>query len=102
MHTWNIYLIVNATYTYVGITNDLKKRLRQHNAEIKGGAKYTKDRGNGWKYALIVSGLNKSSAYSFEYKVKHPLCRGYQKRYNRIMQIYQQFDSQTLSVIHIP
>ena len=69
---WNLYLITNGEYTYVGITNDLKKRIRQHNGEIKGGAKYTKDRGTGWKYALIVSGLTKSSAYSFEYKVKHP------------------------------
>ena len=27
---------------YCGITNDLSKRLRQHNGEIKGGAKYTR------------------------------------------------------------
>lgn len=90
---WNLYLIINGSYTYVGITNDLKKRIRQHNGEIKGGAKYTKDRGPGWNYVLIVSGLTKSSAYSFEYKVKHPLCKGYEKRYSRIMQIYEDFYS---------
>ena len=95
---WNLYLIRNGEYTYVGITNDLKKRIRQHNGEIKGGAKYTKDRGTGWKYAIIVSGLTKSSAYSFEYKVKHPLCKGYEKRYSRIMQIYEELDCEGLKV----
>lgn len=95
---WNLYLIVNGSYTYVGITNDLKKRIRQHNGEIKGGAKYTKDRGPGWNYALIVSGLTKSSAYSFEYKVKHPLCKGYEKRYRRIMKIYEEFDCEGMSI----
>ncbi len=27
---------------YCGITNDLSKRLRQHNGEVVGGAKYTR------------------------------------------------------------
>ena len=26
---------------YIGITNNVTRRLRQHNKEIKGGAKYT-------------------------------------------------------------
>ncbi len=29
---------------YVGKTTNIKKRLRQHNGEIKGGAKYTSGR----------------------------------------------------------
>lgn len=29
---------------YTGITNDLKKRLRQHNGEISGGAVYTSNK----------------------------------------------------------
>lgn len=29
---------------YVGKTTDIKKRLRQHNGEIKGGARYTSGR----------------------------------------------------------
>lgn len=33
----------NGSY-YTGITNDLKKRLRQHNGEIAGGAIYTSNK----------------------------------------------------------
>jgi putative endonuclease len=29
---------------YIGRTNDIQKRLRAHNGEIKGGAKYTRVR----------------------------------------------------------
>lgn len=40
--TWTVYLLKCANNAlYCGITNDLSKRLRQHNGEIKGGAKYT-------------------------------------------------------------
>ena len=30
--------------SYIGMTNDFMNRIRQHNQEIKGGAKYTKER----------------------------------------------------------
>ena len=38
-----VYLLINNVHnrTYLGITNNLKRRIRQHNCEIKGGAKYT-------------------------------------------------------------
>ncbi len=40
-----VYLLKcsDGTY-YCGKTNDLKNRLRQHNGQIKGGAKYTSGR----------------------------------------------------------
>ena len=42
---WYVYLLRCADNTlYCGITTDLKKRLRQHNGELIGGAKYTKVR----------------------------------------------------------
>jgi structure-specific endonuclease subunit SLX1 len=48
------YIICNASKrTYVGSTNDLRRRLRQHNGEIKGGAWSTKGKGP-WSYLLYV------------------------------------------------
>lgn len=60
----------NGRRTYVGITNDPKKRLRQHCGELSGGAKYT--RGKTWAYAALVKGFeSKSQVLSFEWWVKH-------------------------------
>jgi predicted GIY-YIG superfamily endonuclease len=57
----------------LGVTNDSKNRIRRHNGEIKGGAKYTKIRkGDGkWIYHLKVSNLTKSEALSIERKAKN-------------------------------
>ena len=37
---YNLYLLKHTKHnkTYLGITNNTKRRLRQHNCEIKGGA----------------------------------------------------------------
>ena len=58
--TYIVYLLINTSninnYTYLGITNNSIRRLRQHNGEIKGGAKYTHSfKGDGiWKYYLKI------------------------------------------------
>lgn len=41
---WILYVLVSddETRTYVGITNDLPRRLEQHNGERPGGAKATR------------------------------------------------------------
>ena len=42
-NNWLIYLLeCRDDSLYCGITNNLEKRLKQHNGEIKGGAKYTR------------------------------------------------------------
>jgi predicted GIY-YIG superfamily endonuclease len=66
-----VYLIKSDNLTYVGMTNDFLHRIRQHNGEIKGGAKYT-SRKNNWHPILIIDGfLDKKTACQCEWKMKH-------------------------------
>ena len=42
-NNWLIYILeCSDDSLYCGITNNLEKRLKQHNGEIKGGDKYTR------------------------------------------------------------
>jgi len=72
---YQMYLLINTTnqYTYLGITNNSNRRLRQHNGEIKGGAKYTRmKKGDGnWVYHTKIEGLTKSQALSMERTTKN-------------------------------
>jgi len=60
--------------TYNGFTVDLQRRIRQHNSEIKGGAKYTTSNGKKtWHYYAVMTGFSSSvSALSCEWWIKHP------------------------------
>lgn len=66
--TWCMYVITSAkrNRTYVGVTNNMVRRLRQHNEEIKGGAKSTRGLGP-WNLVLRVTHLNKKLAYQMEW-----------------------------------
>lgn len=67
---WQVYLLCCADLTlYCGVTNDLPRRLRQHNGEIKGGAKYTQSR-RPCKLVYSESLADKSSAMQREYVIK--------------------------------
>jgi predicted GIY-YIG superfamily endonuclease len=71
---WFCYFIHSTTCnrTYVGKTNDFKRRLRQHNGELCGGAKYTKGKGP-WKPFIVVSGFRSNSeCLQFEWAMHHP------------------------------
>ena len=58
--------------TYNGSTNNLVRRLRQHNGVITGGAKATRGKGP-WVYISIWDGfLTHNEALSCEWKIKHP------------------------------
>lgn len=85
---WVVYVLVSTPRpmrTYCGSTNNLAKRLRQHNGELVGGAVATKtDRP--WTLAALVTGFGtgpeaKSACLRFEWfsKVGHcpkPLLHG--------------------------
>jgi len=70
-----VYLLLSTNgNTYVGATNDLERRLRQHNGEIKGGAHATTmkvKQGEIWVRAAHVSGFpDWQAALQFEWRFK--------------------------------
>lgn len=67
---WFVYLLSCADSTlYCGVTTDLTKRVRQHNGELVGGAKYTKVR---QPCTLVYSeqAVDRSYACKREYEIK--------------------------------
>ena len=70
MDEWICYLIVSGNHTYVGVTKNITRRLRQHNKVISGGSKCTSSHDN-WEVHMVVSGFeSKSAAMSFEWHWK--------------------------------
>lgn len=56
--------------TYVGVTNDAARRLRQHNGELAGGARSTRGH-RPWKHLWRVTGLTQREALQLEWAMKH-------------------------------
>ena len=75
---WYCYILRNTDEkylrrTYNGSTNDLRRRIRQHNEEIKGGARATKGKGGKWEYCAILYGFpDHINALSCEWRIKCP------------------------------
>ncbi|XP_058105370.1 structure-specific endonuclease subunit slx1 [Magnolia sinica] len=70
--SWLVYLIVSSRIrkTYVGVTTNFPRRLKQHNGECKGGAKASRA-GRPWACACLVHGFKgRSEACVFESKWK--------------------------------
>jgi structure-specific endonuclease subunit SLX1 len=74
---WYCYILRNKQHqyshlSYNGSTNNPRRRLRQHNEEIVGGARYTHGRGGGWEiYALLTGFVDHKNALSCEWRIKH-------------------------------
>lgn len=78
--SWAFYLIglFNASGDYVGpsykgITTDLRRRLRQHNGLIAGGARFThrtRRAGTVFKFICVLRGLTPREARQFELAAK--------------------------------
>ncbi|KAH9258668.1 hypothetical protein BASA81_003170 [Batrachochytrium salamandrivorans] len=76
---FSVYLLTPRTTegflckSYVGFTTNLSRRLRQHNREIKGGAKKT-SRHEDWEFVCHVTGFpSQTAALQFEWMWQHPL-----------------------------
>jgi len=94
------YILYNEknTLTYVGITNNIPRRIRQHNTEIEGGAIYTtrmvRKHGVSWKYLCAFTfdeniPFDRNSAMSVEWHLKF-LARtkkGYRSHIGRLQSI---------------
>lgn len=69
---WILYVLVSAdeTRTYVGITNDLPRRLEQHNGQRPGGAKATRA-GRPWSVGTTFGPFpTRGEAQGAEYRLK--------------------------------
>lgn len=61
--------------TYVGLTNNLARRLRQHNGDIAGGARYTRAH-RPWQVHATIEGFRDArEARQFEWYMHHPRAR---------------------------
>ena len=61
-----VYLLRNATgRTYIGFTNNPRRRLRQHNGEVKGGARKTR-LGRPWEMLGFVHGFRYTARALFK------------------------------------
>ena len=68
--TYLVYILKSDNFSYVGMTNDFFRRFRQHNKEIKGGAKYTSKRTD-WYPICIIDGFDTMvEAMQCEWRVK--------------------------------
>lgn len=59
-----------ANRTYVGVTNNYKRRLRQHNGELVGGAKATRSSLTKWRPYYVVRGFpDRRTALQLEWRL---------------------------------
>lgn len=66
--------------TYIGYTTNPARRIRQHNGELVGGAKYTTAQAGTvpegkqpWEFMALIKGLpDKVNAQQCEWRLKHP------------------------------
>lgn len=70
--SWWVYVLASTvrTVTYVGCTNDVGRRVRQHNGELSGGARFTQ-RWRPWELKAVYGPFNgRGDAQRAEYRVK--------------------------------
>lgn len=70
---WFCYLIESDEgYTYNGMTNNISRRLRQHNGQLKGGA-FKTQKGTRWQYKALLTGFeDQINCLQCEWRIKYP------------------------------
>ena len=90
-------LLSTANTTYIGATINLERRLRQHNKELKGGAKLTGiqvNKGHVWSRICYISGFPTwNAALQFEWRWKNlsrkKIYAKYSSLHKRIHALYE-------------
>ena len=68
--TWHVYVVVCFDNSfYCGITTNIERRIKQHNGELSGGAKYTRSR-RPCRLVYKEKAENRSTASKKEYWFK--------------------------------
>ena len=70
MNDYICYILKCDNWTYNGCTNNFTRRIRQHNGEIKGGAKCTSRRGPWEPYCIITGFKDNIEALQTEWRIK--------------------------------
>ena len=103
---WILYLLENSfnLKTYLGITNNLEKRIKQHNGILKGGAKYTHNfkQDGEWILKLFIEFEEKYEAQSMEMKIKKckKKFKGNTPYEKRLMLINFKIDNEKIDIIY--
>ena len=82
MSEYICYILKCNNYTYNGCTNNFKRRIRQHNKEIKGGAKCTSIRGPWSPYCIITGFKDNIEALQTEWRIKRVEGRRRARKYS--------------------
>jgi predicted GIY-YIG superfamily endonuclease len=82
-----VYVLQSDNCSYVGMTNDFLRRFRQHNKEIKGGAKCTSRRDDWYPICIIDGFLTMVEALQCEWSLKHYLKKKFKGPKGRIQRL---------------
>jgi len=94
--SYTIYLLQHTCgRTYIGITTDINRRIRQHNGLLSGGAKSTTRFGPGWELKAAISSFEKGIALKLERQFKKK--RGLEKR----MEVFQDYLSKNSEIFSL-
>jgi predicted GIY-YIG superfamily endonuclease len=108
------YIIANGNNTYNGYTVNLKRRIRQHNGELKGGARATlilHNSGSLWTYLVIMTSKiwSKVRAMQHEWTIRYPtrkkprpgMYQGVYGRLKSLEKIWEQIPSSERVLVYV-